>query len=411
MSKKIRLAVAGVGNCFSSLYQGIEFYKDTDPKDGTIPGVMHNRIGGYHPADIQVVAAFDIDRRKVGRPLGEAIFAAPNCTLVFQKDVPAGPTVLRGPTFDGLPSHMSEYPEHLAYRESNEDPVDVVQALKDAKVDVLVNYMPVGSQKATEFYANACLEAGVAFLNCMPAFIASDPEWEVKFINAGLPCLGDDIRSQVGASVVSQIMQELLFDRGATVEYHGQYNQGSNTDFLTMEDKTRLASKKVSKENVIRAQNDLRGIELKEGQLYAGPSVYVPRGTDEKVAFFDIRANGFGNFPIKLDIRLSVEDSPNSAGVTIDAIRYLKVASELGIVGALRGPSAFTKKTPPQQMRYVDAKFECDELAERRLTEITSRQLSKESATEYMKEQLSKGSSAHLARVKEYQKRLNASSK
>lgn len=406
MSKKIKIAVAGVGNCFSSLYQGIEFYKDTDPENGVIPGVMNMRIGGYHPADIQVVAAFDIDRRKVGRPVGEAIFAEPNCTLVFQKDVPAGPIVNMGPILDGMPDHMVDYSEHLAYRVSNEDPVDVVQILKDSKADILVNYMPVGSQKATEFYASAAIEAGVAFLNCMPVFIASDPEWEIKFIEAGLPCLGDDIRSQVGASVVSQIMQELLFDRGATVEYHGQYNQGSNTDFLTMEDKSRLASKKVSKENVIRAQNDLRGIPLKEGQLYAGPSVYVPRGSDEKVAFFDIRANGFGGFPIKLDIRLSVEDSPNSAGVTIDAIRYLKVAKELGIVGALRGPSAFTKKTPPQQMKYADAKHECDALVNRELTNITSRQLTKESATEYMNEQLFKGSSAHLLRVKEFQKLL-----
>lgn len=410
MSKKIKLAVAGVGNCFSALYQGIEYYKDTDPENGSIPGVMNMRIGGYHPADIQVVAAFDIDRRKVGRPVGEAIFAEPNCTLVFQPTVPAGPIVQMGPVLDGFPEHMADYSEHLAFRVSNEEPVDVVQMLKDSKADILVNYMPVGSQKATEFYANACLEAGVAFLNCMPVFIASDPEWEIKFINAGLPCLGDDIRSQVGASIVSQVMQELLFDRGATVEYHGQYNQGSNTDFLTMEDKSRLASKKVSKENVIRAQNDLRGIPLKEGQLYAGPSVYVPRGSDEKVAFFDIRANGFGDFPIKIDIRLSVEDSPNSAGVTIDAIRYLKVARELGIVGALRGPSAFTKKTPPQQMKYSDAKAECDALVDRQLTEITSRQLTKEDATKYMNEQLSKGSSAHLARVKEYQKLLTAHS-
>lgn len=406
MSKKIKVAVAGCGNCFSSLYQGIHFYKDTDPDTGIIPGVMNMRIGGYHPADVQVVAAFDIDRRKVGRPVGEAIFAEPNCTMVFQKDVAPGPIVQMGPVLDGFPEHMLYSSEHLAYRLSNEDPVDVVAVLKETKADILINYMPVGSQKATEFYANAAIEANCAFLNCMPVFIASDPEWEIKFINAGLPVLGDDIRSQVGASIISQVMQELLFDRGASIDFHGQYNQGSNTDFLTMEDKSRLASKKVSKENVIRAQNDLRGIPLKEGQLYAGPSVYVPRGNDEKVAFFDLRARGFGNFPIKIDIRLSVEDSPNSAGVTIDAIRYLKVAKEMGIIGSLRGPSALTKKTPPQQMRMADAKAECDAMVKRELTEITKRQLTKEDAIEYMNEQLNKGSSAHLARVKEFQKKL-----
>jgi myo-inositol-1-phosphate synthase len=238
----------------------------------------------------------------------------------------------------------------------------------------------------------------------MPVFIASDPVWEEKFIDAGIPILGDDMKSALGASIISQVMQELLFDRGCEVIFHGQYNQGSNTDFLTMEDKSRLASKKVSKENVIRAQNDLRGKPLKEGQLYAGPSVYVPKGDDEKVAFFDIRATGFGDYPIKIDIRLSVEDSPNSAGVVIEAIRYLKVAREMGIMGSLRGPSAATQKTPPSQMFYRDAKFECDELAERRLTDITRQQLSKEDAKAYMRAQIGKGSTAHLERVKDYQK-------
>lgn len=404
MSKKIRLAIAGIGNCCSSLYQGLEYYKDTDPDTGTIPGIMNMRVGGYHPADIQVVAAFDVDRRKVGRPIGEAIFAKPNCTMVFQPDVPDGPIVQMGHLHDGYPAHMDSYPEHLAFRISNEEPVDVVQVLKDTKADILINYMPVGSQKATEFYAQCAIDAGVAFLNCMPVFIASNPEWETKFIEAGLPVLGDDIRSQVGASILSQVMQELLFDRGATISYHGQYNQGSNTDFLTMEDKSRLASKKVSKENVIRSQNDLRGIPVKEGELYAGPSVYVPKGDDEKVAFFDIRANGFGGFPIKLDIRLSVEDSPNSAGVSIDAIRYLKVAKEMGIIGSLRGPSAFTKKTPPQQMQYSLAKAECEALVNREFTNITCRQTTKEDALAYMNEQIGKGATAHLDRVIEFQK-------
>jgi myo-inositol-1-phosphate synthase len=408
MSKKIRIAVAGVGNCFSTLYQGLEFYKDhdEDASGGNIPGVMFSRIGGYHPADIQVVAAFDIDRRKVGRPIGEAIFAKPNCARVFCEDVPDGPIVMMGPVLDGYPKHMDDYPEHLAFRVSNEDPVDVTQVLKDQKVDILINYMPVGSQKATEHYAQACLNAGVSFLNCMPVFIASDPDWERKFIEAGIPLLGDDMKSMLGASILSQMFQELLFDRGCEVQYHGQYNQGSNTDFLTMEDKSRLASKKVSKENVIRAQNDLRGIPLEEGQLYAGPSVYVPKGDDEKVAFFDIRATGFGGFPIKIDARLSVCDSENSSGVTIDAIRYLKVAREMGIIGALRGPSAFTQKTPPQQMHFKDAKYECEMLAKRELTDITKRQLTQTDAVNYMEHQIGNGSTAHLERVKEYQRRL-----
>jgi myo-inositol-1-phosphate synthase len=406
MSKKIRVAVVGVGNCFSSLYQGLEHYKDTDPVNGAIPGVMRMRIGGYHPADIQIVAAFDVDRRKVGRPVGEAIFAAPNCARIFCKEVPDGQIVQMGPVLDGVPDLMKDYPEHLAFRVSNEEPVDVVSVLKSVKADILLNYMPVGSQKAVEHYAQCAIDANAAFLNCMPVFIASNPEWERKFIDAGLPLLGDDMKSQVGASIISQMIQELLFDRGAVIDYHGQYNQGSNTDFLVMTNQSRLASKKVSKENVIRSQNDLRGIPVKEGQLYAGPSVYVPKGSDEKVAFFDIRARGFGDFPITIDIRLSVQDSENSAGVVIDAIRYLKVARELGIVGALRGPSAWTQKSPPAQMTYEAAKAECEALADRNLSLITQRQLTKQGAIQYMEEQFRKGSTKHLERVKEYQKLL-----
>lgn len=404
MSKKIRVAVVGVGNCFSALYQGLDYYKDTDPDAGVIPGVMHMRIGGYHPADIQVVAAFDVDRRKVGRPVGEAIFAAPNCARVFNPDVPDGPTVLMGPVLDGVPELMADYPEHLAFRVSNEEPVDVAAVLRESRADVLVNYLPVGSTSATSHYVSAALDAGVPLLNCIPVFIASDPVYERMFIERGLPLLGDDMKSQVGASILSQVFQEMMFDRGAEVDYHGQYNQGSNTDFLTMTDQRRLASKKVSKENVIRAQNDLRGKPVELGQLYAGPSVYVPRGSDEKVAFFDLRARGFGDFPIKVDCRLSVCDSENSAGVVIDAIRYLKVAREMGVVGSLRGPSAWTQKTPPQAMTYADAKLECQALVERRLTTITSRQLTRESATAYMEEQLLLGSTSHLDRVREYQR-------
>ena len=363
MSKKIRVAVIGVGNCFSSLYQGLEYYKDHD--EDILPGIMFSRIGGYHPADIQIVTAFDVDRRKVGRPVGEAIFAKPNCARVFCEDVPDGPVVLMGPVIDGVSDYMQSQPEKYGFRVSNEEPVDVVQTLINNKVDIVLNYLPVGSQLATEFYAQCCIDAKVAFLNCIPVFIASDPIWEKKFIDAGLPLIGDDMRSQVGASILSQVLQELAFDRGAVVDFHQQLNIGGNTDFNNMMVQTRLASKKKSKENVIRAQNDLRGIPVDPEALFAGPSTFIPYLKDNKVAYLNLRLRGFGDAPITIDCKLSVQDSENSAGVVIDAIRYLKVAKEMGIVGALRGPSAWTQKTPPQQMQYSDAKAECAAFAAR----------------------------------------------
>jgi len=363
MSKKIRVAVVGVGNCLSSLYQGLEYYKDHDEEN--IPGIMFSRIGGYHPSDIKVVAAFDVDRRKVGRPLGEAIFAKPNCARVFCDDVPDGPIVQMGPVLDGVSEYMQSQPEKYGFRVSNEEAVDVVAALKESRAEILINYLPVGSQEATEFYAQCAIDAGVSFLNCIPVFIASDPKWEKKFIDAGLPIVGDDMRSQVGASILSQVLQELAFDRGAIVDFHQQLNVGGNSDFNNMMVQSRLASKKKSKENVIRAQNDLRGIPIDSEALFAGPSTFIPYLKDNKVAYLNIRLRGFGDAPITIDAKLSVQDSENSAGVVIDAIRYLKVAKEMGIVGALRGPSAWTQKTPPQQMQYSDAKAECAAFAER----------------------------------------------
>lgn len=406
MSKKIRVAVVGVGNCFSSLYQGLEYYKDTDPENGHIPGVMQMRIGGYHPADIQIVAAFDVDRRKVGRPVGEAIFAAPNCARVFCEEVPDGPTVLMGPVLDGVSPYMQAQPEKYGFRVSNEEPVDAVKVLKEQKVDVLLNYLPVGSQQATEFWAQACIDAGVSLLNCIPVFIASDPKWEEKFIRAGLPLIGDDMRSQVGASILSQVLQELAFDRGAIVDYHQQLNIGGNTDFNNMMVQTRLASKKISKENVIRAQNDIREIPVDDEALFAGPSTFIPYLKDNKVAYFNLRLRGFGDAPITIDVKLSVQDSENSAGVVIDAIRYLRVAREMGIVGALRGPSAWTQKTPPKQLMYQHAKAECDALAERRLTDITKRQTNVEDALAFMREEVSSGSAKHLRMLEKTQKIL-----
>jgi myo-inositol-1-phosphate synthase len=224
MSKKIRVAVVGVGNCLSSLYQGLEYYKDHDEEN--IPGIMFSRIGGYHPADIQIVAAFDVDRRKVGRPVGEAIFAKPNCARVFCDEVPDGPIVQMGSVLDGVSDYMQEQPEKYGFRVSNEEPVDVVQILKDTKAEILLNYLPVGSQQATEYYAQCCIDANVSLLNCIPVFIASDPVWEKKFRDAGIPIIGDDMRSQVGASILSQVLQELAFDRGAVVDFHQQLNIG-----------------------------------------------------------------------------------------------------------------------------------------------------------------------------------------
>ena len=373
--RTIKVAVIGVGNCFSSLYQGFAYYQGNTAEN--VPGVMFADIGGYRTSDIEVVAAFDVDPRKVGKPVGEAIFAQPNCARVFQETVPAGPIVQMGNPLDGVSDYMLDQPEAIGFRIAKTKPVDVVQALKDSGADILINYLPVGSQEATEFYAQAAIDAGVAFLNCIPVFIASDPVWEQKFIDAGLPIVGDDMRSQVGASVVSQVLQELAFDRGMDVEFHQQINIGGNTDFNNMMVQTRLNSKKKSKENVIRAQNDIRGIPVPEHSLFAGPSTFIPYLKDNKVAYFNIRLKGFGGAPVTIDLKLSVQDSENSAGVVIDAIRYLKVARELGVVGALRGPSAWTQKTPPEQMMYADAKAECAALAKRELTASVKKQIKK----------------------------------
>ncbi len=368
----IKIAVIGVGNCFSALYQGFAFYAKNGEKE--VPGIMFQDIGGYKPTDIEVVAAFDVDKRKVGMPVGQAIFAKPNCARVFMPDVPAGPVVQMGEVHDGVSDYMLEQPEDEAFRVSDEKPIDVVQALKDSGADILVNYLPVGSQTATEFYAQAAIDAGVAFLNCIPVFIASDPKWEKKFVDAGLPIVGDDMRSQLGASVLSQVLQELAFDRGMHVDFHQQLNIGGNTDFNNMMVQSRLASKKKSKENVIRAQNDIRGIPVPKNSLFAGPSTYLPYLQDNKVAYFNLRLRGFGDAPVTIDLKLSVQDSENSAGVVIDAIRYLQVAKEMGIVGALRGPSAWTQKTPPHQMMYADAKAACQAFAKRELSEALKSQ-------------------------------------
>jgi len=378
----IKVAIVGVGNCASSLYQGLTFYKDNNEN-----GLMKQCIGGYNITDIEVVAAFDVDSRKVGKHFKEAMVSFPNCTPMYcdYNNLPTGPLVKKGPVLDGIAQHMLEQSEEEGFRISEVDVVDVVAELVASKADILINYLPVGSQRATEFYAQCCLDSKIGFMNCIPVFIASDPVWEQRFIDAGLPIVGDDMKSQFGASILSQMIQELAFARGHKVKCHIQRNIGGNTDFLNMVDQKRLKSKKVSKENVIKSQNRIRGIDCSESFLHAGPSEYIRWYKDNKVANFRVEMEGFMGAPVILDAQLSVMDSPNSAGVVIDAIRYLKVASELGLRGSLRGPSAFTQKSPPLQMTFEDAVAECDALSERTLTKFTKRQTEWYSAEEMMK--------------------------
>lgn len=370
--RSIKVAIVGVGNCASAIYQGLSYYKDS--AGDNIPGVMFADIGGYRLPDIEVVAAFDVDERKVGLPIGQAIFQEPNCARVFAKNVPDGPVVQMGEVLDGISDYMQSERADRGFRVADKAPVDVVKVLQDSGAQILINYLPVGSQKAAEFYMQAAIDAGVAVVNCIPVFIASDPVWEQKFIDAKLPIIGDDMRSQVGASVLSQMLQELAFDRGAEVDFHQQINIGGNTDFNNMMVQSRLASKKKSKENVIRAQNDIRDIPLPKDSLFAGPSTFIPYLEDNKVAYLNVRLRGFGDAPITIDAKLSVQDSENSAGVVVDAIRYLQVAREMGMIGTINGPSAFTQKSPKYQMKFKDAMAECEAIAKRELTVVTKRE-------------------------------------
>ncbi|MBR5784538.1 MAG: inositol-3-phosphate synthase [Bacteroidales bacterium] len=387
--KTIKIAIVGVGNCASALIQGLEYYGN--PKNqNTTQGMMAPNIGGYTAQDIEVVAAFDVDIRKVGQTLDKAIYSKPNCTIniVDPNKFPKSKVVVqKGHLLDGVSQHMKNYPADNTFLVDEYTPeVDVVQVLKQSHADILINYLPVGSEIATKFYAQCAIDAGVAFLNCIPIFIASNPEWEEKFINAGLPLIGDDMKSQFGASILSQMLQELAFARGHKVKCHIQENVGGNTDFLNMLNTARLKSKKISKENVIRCQHDIRGLSCDDSFLYAGPSNYIRYYGDNKVATFHLELEGFGGSPVTLDARLSVIDSPNSAGVVIDAIRYLKVAKELGITGSLHGASAFTQKTPPYPMTFEDAQYECRMLANRKLTKLTQRQANRRKKTEYIME-------------------------
>src|SRR5262245_8405528 len=347
----LRLAIAGVGNCASALLQGLEYYRTHDP--ARTSGLLHPEIGGYRLEDLRVVAAFDVDARKVGRPLEEAAFAAPNCTKIFcEKVQPTGVTVQMGPVLDGVAEHMARYPAERAFRVSRAKPVDVAQALRESGAEVLVCYLPVGSERAVRHYAEACLAARVAMVNCVPVFLASDPEWAERFRAAKLPIVGDDIKSQVGATIVHRTLARLLADRGVTLDATYQLNTGGNTDFLNMLEHERLANKRISKTESVQSQLDER---LPAEQIHIGPSDYVAWQKDNKVCFIRMEWRGFGDVPMNLELRLSVEDSPNSAGVAIDAIRCAKLGLDRGLAGPLQATPAFAMKRPPVQMRDVDA--------------------------------------------------------
>lgn len=394
---KIKVAVIGVGNCFSALYQGIHFY---DGASVDVPGISHFDIGGYHPSDIEIVAAFDVDVRKVGKRVSEAVFSEPNCARVFHPGPFQGhgdPVVHRGPSLDGVSDHMEAQPDYCGFKVDIMAPVDDVEKiLKESGAEIILNYLPVGSQEATLWYAEVSLRAGVSFINNIPVLSLNHPDWETKFIRAGIPYIGSDIKSQFGASILSQSLQELAFERGLSVDFHQQLNVGGNTDFNNMMVHSRLKHKKVSKENVIRAQNDLRDIPVDEKALFAGPSTFIPYLKDNKVAYFNLRLRGFGGAPIDIDVKLSVQDSENSAGVVIDAIRFLKVAREMGIIGCLRGPSAFTQKSPPKQLSFEASVYECNALAAREYTENTYRQTDETSAIEFAWEEYNSGGMDYL---------------
>lgn len=346
---KIKVAIAGVGNCASSLIQGVEFYKGVSAGDKLVPGLMHNVLGGYKISDIEFVAAFDVDKRKVGKPLNKAIFEKPNNTLVFQKEIPKWGSVIvqKGPVLDGIAEHMIEYPEDVSFRvDEKQKPVDATKVLRESGAEILMNYMPVGSQKATEYYAQAALDTGCAFLNCMPIFIVSEPSWEKKFAEKGLPCAGDDIKAQVGATIMHRTLAKLFDDRGVKITGTYQLNVGGNTDFLNMARHGRLATKRISKTEAV--QSNLR-VPLAPDRVHIGPSDYVPWLKDQKICFCRIEGEKFGGAPVNIEVRLSVEDSPNSAGCTIDGIRCLKLALDRKVSGKLDSISAWIMKHPPQQ--------------------------------------------------------------
>ncbi len=352
----IKIAISGVGNCASSLLQGIEYYKNSPTED---LGLMHRELGGFGPEDIQVVAAFDIDVRKVGRPLHEAIFAPPNCTKTIWKNVPDyGVSVQMGPILDGVADHMKEYHPDRTFVPAEAGPVDVEAALRESGAEILLNYMPVGSEKAARHYAEAALATGISFINCMPVFIVSDPAFADRFAKAGIPVVGDDVKAQLGATILHRTLAKLFSDRGVKIKRTYQLNTGGNTDFLNMLERTRLHSKRISKTSAVQSQ---LSEPLDPDNIHIGPSDYVPWQEDNKICFLRIEGEGFGGIPLEIEARLSVEDSPNSAGVVIDAIRLCRIARDRGEAGPLYPVSAYFMKHPPIQIPDTYAKQLLDE--------------------------------------------------
>ncbi|ACZ32358.1 inositol 1-phosphate synthase [Xylanimonas cellulosilytica DSM 15894] len=352
----IRVAIVGVGNCASSLVQGVHYYRDADPA-GKVPGLMHVQFGDYHVSDLEFVAAFDVDAKKVGFDLAEAIYASENNTIKIADVPPTGVIVQRGPTNDGLGDYYS-----ATIQESDAEPVDVVQALKDAKVDVLVSYLPVGSEIADKFYAQCAIDAGVAFVNALPVFIASDPEWAAKFEAAGVPIVGDDIKSQVGATITHRVLARLFEDRGVILDRTYQLNVGGNMDFKNMLQRDRLESKKVSKTQAVTSNlhdGPLAG-KKDDRNVHIGPSDYVAWLDDRKWAYVRLEGRAFGEVPLNLEYKLEVWDSPNSAGIIIDAVRAAKIAKDRGIGGPILSASTYFMKSPPVQMEDTEGRVQLE---------------------------------------------------
>jgi len=352
--KEIRIALAGVGNCASSLVQGIGYYAEAMSNGDGAVGLAHPLVGGYAPGDIRVVAAIDIDARKVGRPLHDAIFAPPNNTKVFHRPPAAGGVpVAMGNVLDGVSEHMADYPDDRRFIVADEPCASAGQIerlLRDSGAEILMCYLPVGSQKAVEFYAECCLAAGVSLINCMPVFIVSDAAWAERFRAAGIPCVGDDVKAQFGATVVHRVLARLMHERGVRLDATYQLNTGGNTDFLNMLNHRRLSAKRISKTQAVQSQLD---VPLPDDQVHIGPSDYVPWQNDNKVCFLRLEGRGFGGVDLNLELRLSVEDSPNSAGETVDAIRCCRLARDRKLAGPLEAVCAYTMKHPPAQ--YTDA--------------------------------------------------------
>jgi myo-inositol-1-phosphate synthase len=336
----VRVAIVGVGNCAASLIQGVHYYRDADP-GATVPGLMHVQFGPYHVRDIEVVAAFDVDAKKVGRDLSEAIVASKNNTIKICDVPPLGVTVQRGHTLDGLGKYY-----RMTVEEADEVPVDVVQVLRDAEVDVLVSYLPVGSEDADRFYAQCAIDAGVAFVNALPVFIASDPVWAAKFTAAGVPIIGDDIKSQIGATITHRVLAKLFEDRGVVLDRTMQLNVGGNMDFMNMLERDRLESKKISKTQAVTSNV---GHDLGKNNVHIGPSDYVAWLDDRKWAYVRLEGRAFGDVPLNLEYKLEVWDSPNSAGVIIDAVRAAKIAKDRGIGGPILSAASYFMKSPPEQ--------------------------------------------------------------